>query len=135
MSYPAVYAATLGAFFILDALWISLFAAGFFKSQLGPLVRSDPVVPAIVAFYLIYALGLVALCVAPARAANSQAAALIKGALLGLTAYATYDLTNLALVPGWTPAVAAVDIAWGIVSSALACLVGYSVSRGPRPAL
>ena len=49
----------------------------------------------------------------------------MNGALLGLTAYATFDLTNLAIINGWTLGLAALDMAWGTVLSAIAAVAGY----------
>jgi uncharacterized membrane protein len=56
-------------------------------------------------------------------------AAAWRGAILGLTAYGTFDLTNLAIIQGWTLAVTLVDITWGMIASALASLAGYQVAR------
>jgi uncharacterized membrane protein len=39
--------------------------------------------------------------------------ALAMGALLGLLAYGTYDLTNLAVMKGFTLKIALIDMAWG----------------------
>ena len=41
--------------------------------------------------------------------------ALIYGALFGGISYATYDLTNLATLKGWTLLVTAVDMTWGVI--------------------
>ena len=51
------------------------------------------------------------------------------GAVLGLTAYATFDLTSLAIIKGWTPGLAAVDMAWGTVLSAIAAVAGYAAGK------
>ena len=47
-----------------------------------------------------------------------------RGALLGLVAYATYDLTNQATLAIWSPRVTAFDLAWGTTLTALASLIG-----------
>jgi uncharacterized membrane protein len=129
MRYLSVFAATLLAFVALDAAWLAFVANAFFKSQLGALLRSQPDLTVAAVFYLIYTGGLVILVVAPAMRERSAKAAVWRGAVLGLTAYATFDLTNLAIIQGWTLAVTLVDIAWGTIASALASLAGYQVAR------
>lgn len=120
---------TLLAFALVDAAWIGLFAVDFFKSQLGPLVRAQPDLMAAAAFYPLYAAGLVVLAVLPAWSERSAVRAAGRGGLLGLTAYGTFDLTNLAIIQGWTLQVALVDMAWGTFASALAAFAGYQSAR------
>ena len=52
-------------------------------------------------FYLLYLMGVVVFVVVPAWAAPGPQAAAGRGALFGLIAYATYDLTNQATLVGW----------------------------------
>jgi uncharacterized membrane protein len=121
--------ASLLAFLILDAAWLSLVAVDLFQIRLGPILRPAPMVGAMIAFYLIYAAGLVVLAVRPALTANSWRMAAALGAVLGLTAYATFDLTNLAVIDRWTIGLAVADIAWGVAASTIAALVGYAAGR------
>ena len=129
MRHFQAFVATLVAFVALDALWLYYVAAAYFKSQLGSLLRAQPDMAAAAVFYVIYAAGLVVLVVAPAMLARSAKVAVWRGAALGLTAYATFDLTNLAIIEGWTLAVAIVDIAWGTIGSSVAAWTGYCVVR------
>jgi len=54
---------------------------------------------------------------------------MLYGALLGFFAYATYDLTNLATLRGWSPTLAIVDMAWGTFITALAATGGWVIAR------
>jgi uncharacterized membrane protein len=45
-----------------------------------------------------------------------------------LIAYATYDLSNLATLKGWSVAVALVDLVWGMVVSSVAALAAYAAA-------
>ena len=56
---------------------------------------------------------------------GSAARALLFGALFGLIAYATYDLTNLAVLREFPTFVAVVDMAWGATISATVAAAGY----------
>ena len=129
MQYLTVFGATLLVFVGLDVTWIVLVANAFFNSQLGALLRSQPDLAVTAVFYLIYAVGLVYLAVMPALHKFSAKGAAGRGAVLGLTAYATFDLTNLAIIQGWTLPVSLVDISWGTLASALASFAGYQVAR------
>ena len=72
---------------------------------------------------------LVVFCVAPALASGSWKSALLHGALLGLVAYGTYDLTNLVTLRDWPVALSVVDLLWGTCVSAVAATAGYLVAR------
>lgn len=124
LRWLAAYGATALCFLALDALWLSLATPRLYRPAMGELLapRFSPA-PAI-AFYLIYIGGLVALAIAPAFRAGQPTQALAYGAALGLVAYATYDLTNLATLKGFPAHLALIDLAWGTIVSAGAAYVG-----------
>lgn len=80
-------------------------------------------------FYPLYTGGIVFFCVGPALAHDSSARASISGAFLGLVAYATYDLTNLATLRGWPAAVSVIDVLWGMFVSGVAATAGFLAAR------
>ena len=51
-----------------------------------------------------------------------------RGALLGLVAYGTYDMSNLSTLKNWSVSVTIVDMAWGMTLSAVAATCGYLVT-------
>ena len=63
--------------------------------------------------------------VLPALASGGWQRAARLGALLGLVAYGTYDLSNWATLQGWSAALALMDMAWGTFLTAACCTVGY----------
>jgi uncharacterized membrane protein len=107
---------------VLDGLWLGLVARGFYRQQLGFLMAETPNWAAAVVFYLVYTVGVTVFVVQPAVDASSLGTALWRGALFGLVAYATYDLTNMATVRGWPTLVTIVDLAWGMVLTAAVAL-------------
>jgi uncharacterized membrane protein len=129
MRHLKVFVATLAVFLALDAMWLVLVANAFFKREVGPLLRAQPDLIVAALFYLIYSGGLAILAVTPSLRERSARVAAWRGAVLGSTAYATFDLTNLAILEGWTRAVAAVDMAWGTAVSAASALVSYHIAR------
>ena len=72
----------------------------------------------------LYPVGLLYFAVLPQSQDAGLAQSLLRGALFGLFAYGTYDLSNLATLKGWPVQVAVVDIAWGMLASCLATLAG-----------
>ena len=119
------YIAALTAFVVLDAFWLLFIAAEIFQAEIGALLRPEPLLAAAAAFYLIYIAAVVVLAVAPAIQQRSAGGAMWRGAVFGLAAYATFDLTNLAVLSGWSVYVSLVDMIWGTGGTALAALAGY----------
>lgn len=114
-------------FAVIDAIWIGVVANSFYKSEMGKLLRDKPdFVPAVI-FYLIYILGMVVFAIRPALEQGSWTVALGLGALLGLVAYATYDLTNASTLKNWSKKVTLVDLAWGTGVTAVVSVLTYLV--------
>jgi uncharacterized membrane protein len=64
----------------------------------------------------------------PASKSQSVVQALTYGALLGLFAYGTYDLTNLAVLKGFTTRIALIDLAWGTALTAFVSAATVALS-------
>jgi uncharacterized membrane protein len=114
---------------VLDAIWLSVVANKFYKSQIGQLLLEKPNMIAAVAFYLIYVIGVTVFVLTPALEKDSWQYALGYGALFGFVAYATYDLTNLATLKGWPTKLVIVDLLWGAVLTAAVSIAAYWVLR------
>ena len=115
---------------VLDLVWLGVVAREFYDTQLGPLKRPDVYWPAAAAFYAMY---IGAVLVHAVLGSAGPVSAFGRGAGLGLVAYATYDLTNWAVLQGWPALLAPVDIAWGVVLTgvvALASKVAHSRVAG-----
>jgi uncharacterized membrane protein len=69
------------------------------------------------------------LAVLPGLETSSLKTTLLRGALFGLIAYATYDLTNLATVKDWPLIVTIVDMIWGTVLSLAVSCAGYMAGK------
>jgi uncharacterized membrane protein len=128
-SLLAGFSASLAALVCCDALWLGLIARSFYKARLGSLLLDRPLWTAAILFYFIHAVGMTVFVVRPALAADSPTTCILRGALFGLCAYATYDLSNLATLRGWSATVTAIDIGWGVVATAAASLVGFLLAR------
>lgn len=117
------------AFLVIDLVWIGVVAKGFYQRHLGAMLRPDVQwVPAIL-FYLLFIAGVLVFAVIPGLEKGSLVRTAALGAFLGLIAYATYDLTNLALAKGFPTVVAGVDMLWGTAIAATIAVVGYGAAR------
>jgi len=123
-----LYLIALPVFFAIDMVWLGLVAKGFYRRQIGFLMRDGFNWPAAVAFYLLFILGLVVFVIAPAMDRSSWLRALGYGALFGLITYATYDLTNLATVRDWPLLLTFVDLAWGATLAAAVSVATYGIA-------
>lgn len=113
------YLVMAGILLILDLIWIGIIAREFYRNGLGSLMAENVNMAAAFGFYLIYSIGLFVFVVQPALAGGDWQKAAMMGAMFGLVAYATYDLTNLAVVKGFPLNIAVVDMAWGAGVSAV----------------
>jgi uncharacterized membrane protein len=108
-------------FFIIDILWLGLFAKNMYQSQIGFILAKKPNWYAAFIFYILYIVFLMIFAIMPALQKSSFNDAMLYGALYGFITYATYDLTNLATLKNWPIKVTIIDITWGT-------LLGFSVS-------
>ena len=118
-------------FLVIDMVWLLWLGRSIYVSEIGEILRQPPNFSAAAAFYVLYVSGLMIMVIWPAVQAQSVSQALIRGAILGLIAYGTYDLTNLAVMKGFTTRIAIIDMIWGTILtgsvSALTVLVGMRI--------
>ena len=127
--YAIAYAATAVVFCGLDFLWLGFVAKGYYQSQVGALLLEKPNLAVAAVFYALYIVGVLIFAVLPALDAGSWQRALLYGALFGFFAYATYDLTNLATLKGWSTGMALLDLTWGAVVTGASATAGYLITR------
>lgn len=129
MRYLVAYFVAAVVFLVLDGVWLGIIAGDFYRARVGDLLLERPDLAVAGAFYALYLVGVVVFAVAPALRDASAGRAIGRGALFGLIAYATYDLTNLATLKGWSAAVSLLDMGWGAVVTAAASAAGYFAAR------
>jgi uncharacterized membrane protein len=127
--YIKLYLSTLAVFLVVDLIWLSLVARGFYKKQLGFLMSSSPNWLAAILFYLLFIAGLLVFVVVPGLESGSIKITLLHAALFGLVTYATYDLTNLATVKNWPVLITIVDLGWGTVLSVIVSLFSFLIGQ------
>lgn len=127
-----LYGITLLVFLAIDAVWLGLIAPGFYQRHLGFLLREQPDWLAAGLFYPLFIAGLLVFAILPARQSGSAGKAVRLGAFFGLVTYATYDLTNMATIEGWSWLVTGVDLAWGAALAAVVSLVVFKAGQRLR---
>jgi uncharacterized membrane protein len=135
MKWLIAYLAAAVSFGLLDFLWLRWAAPNLYRPVLGDLLAPQFRIGPAAAFYILYIGAIVWFAVAPGMGLGwplnvlgavlpgefaGVANAVINGALLGLIAYATYDLTNQATLRTWSVQITLIDIAWGMSATALA---------------
>lgn len=117
------------AFGAMDAAWLTLSYDRLYRPELGQIMSGRADLVASVAFYLIYLAGMTHFVIAPCVKSGGVARSLLNGALLGVMAYATYDLTNQATLKVWSIKVTVCDLAWGAVATSVASTVSTGLTR------
>lgn len=133
MTLAITYFLTLIVFSVIDTVWLGVMGDRLYRPLIGSMLAENfRLAPAIV-FYALYAVGLTIFAVLPGLAEGGWKKALIWGGLLGLFAYGTYDLTNLATLKIWSLKLSLIDMAWGMGvsagSSAIACALATRLLR------
>ncbi len=129
LQFLKLYLPTAVVFFAIDLVWLGVVAAGFYQRHLGHLLAENVQWGPALLFYLIFIAGMLVFAVLPGLAAGSLTRALALGAFLGFMAYATFDLTCLALFRDFPTVVVVVDMIWGTVLSTTVTAAGYGIGR------
>ena len=129
MRYVIAYVSTAFVFLAADFIWLGFIARSFYRDNLEGMLLEKPLLDVAGLFYGLYVVGIVIFGVMAGLRDDSWRSAAIYGALFGLFAYATYDLTNLATLKNWPMIVSVVDMAWGTFVTALAATGGYLAVR------
>lgn len=129
IAWIVIYIAAAANFLAMDAVWLSLTAKSLYKARLGGLIRDDFSLAPAAGFYLLYIIGILVFAVAPALDGGRWTNALARGALLGLVAYSTYDLTNQATMRGWSSLVTVADLCWGTAITGIVATTAFFVGR------
>lgn len=126
MHYIIVYLSTLAVLLPLDFAFLGTVGKRMYQERIGELMLDMPRLSAAILFYGLYIAG-IALFVNGANPSNSKSN-LALGAMFGLFCYATFALTNMAILKQWQWSLVIPDIAWGMILTAVAASVGGLVA-------
>jgi uncharacterized membrane protein len=122
------FAAVCVTMTVIDLVWLGLVAESLYSELLGPLRARETVVVAAALFYLQYVLIIVLYAALPSPDMKTAAK---RGLGIGWVAYATYELTNWAVIEGWPAALVPIDIAWGLLLTTLVAIAGRAAAGAP----
>ena len=128
-SYLTAFAATLVSFLAIDLVWITYVVRPLYEREVPGMLRDTPRMGGAVLFYIAYIAGIVLFAVRPGLAQQSVGVTLGYGAAFGALAYATFSVTNYAVLNQWTLTLVWTDIAWGAVLTAVAGACGFYAAR------
>lgn len=116
------------AYVALDAAWFAWAVPHVYAPALRAVQGLAP--GARLTYRLAYAAPAYALLVAGMwyfvlRPSRTRRAAALAATALALLVYGTYNLTNLATLPGWPPSAALVDTAWGVLAFNAVAQAGF----------
>ncbi len=123
MKYPGVYLAVFLTMFIIDMIWLRVIAVNWYQQGMAEHLAESPNLVAAAAFYLVFPIGLMIFAILPVESASLVKVG-ITGALFGFFAYATYDLTAMAVLKNWPVGLSILDMAWGTMVSGVASIAG-----------
>ena len=123
LKHAAIYLAIFVTMVVIDMIWLRVIAVQWYADAMGPLLADKPNLIAAVAFYLLFPLGLLIFAVAPGESSSVLKVA-VMGGLFGFFAYATYDLTAMAVIKNWPVGLSLLDMAWGTLVSGVSAVAG-----------
>ena len=116
-------------FLIIDVIWLSFATKSFYRPLIGDLLADKPVLWAAALFYVLYMLGMAVIVIEPCIESESIFKSIYTGFIFGLVAYGTYNLTNMAVLNGWSPTVTFVDMFWGGALTAISSTSGIYIAK------
>ena len=116
-------------FLIIDVIWLSFATKSFYRPLIGNLLADKPVIWAAALFYILYVFGMSLIVIQPCIDSDSIFKTIYTGFIFGLVAYGTYNLTNMAVLEGWSPTVTFVDMFWGGSLTAVSATTGLYIAK------
>jgi uncharacterized membrane protein len=130
LQFIKIYFSSLVIFGLLDFIWLGVIMKSFNNSQLASIAymdggQVDPHKTPALLVYLLMALAMTVFVGVKLRE-SSFLGSVSLGAILGLTAYGIYDLTNLSIIKDYPLPFALVDMTWGTVQFALTAAILFA---------
>ncbi len=127
MQYLITYVSVLVSMVIFDYLRLGIIIQSHIQKWMGHLLKSPIEYGPAIAFYVLYSIAVLVFAVLPAIKSGNIYHALWYGALLGFTAYMTYDMTNRATLKDRPVSMVLPDILRWTCVTAVVAVVGYMV--------
>ena len=116
---------------ILDGLWLNFFMIKKYRKMIYD-IQGKQLTPRyipVVLFYIVYSISIYLLIFKDNKVKLSNKEIFFKGLIMGISSYATYDLTNLALFDKFDTTTAIIDILWGGIYTGITCVLVNSIMK------
>ena len=123
------YLSVTTIFLFIDIIWLSQSFSYIYQPNIGELLRENIIIFPAILFYIIYPLGATILVALPSLEKVLSRTIFINGFVLGVIAYGTYNLTNMATLEGWSAKVVIIDMIWGGFLTGVSVLLGTLISK------
>ena len=123
------YLSVTTIFLFIDIIWLSQSFSYIYQPNIGELLRENIIIFPAILFYIIYPLGATILVALPSLEKVLLKTIFINGFVLGVIAYGTYNLTNMATLEGWSAKVVIIDMIWGGFLTGVSVLLGTLISK------
>ena len=123
------YLSVTTIFLFIDIIWLSQSFSYIYQPNIGELLRENIIIFPAILFYIIYPLGATILVALPSLEKVLLKTIFINGFILGVIAYGTYNLTNMATLEGWSAKVVIIDMIWGGFLTGVSVLLGTLISK------
>lgn len=129
MKILLVFIITMVIFAAIDLIWLGYLAKNLYEQKIG-FVMADKInwIAALI-FYIMYIGGILYFVIFPSLETGEWQTALLKGAILGVLCYGTYDLTNMATLKNWPYEIVIIDILWGAFLTGLTSTLSYIIAQ------
>lgn len=124
LKFLPAYLTIIVVMFVLDIIWLSVIAQPVYQQGIGHLMAAKPNLLFAGLFYIVYVSGLMWFALMPNRHHKGLKNTFVAAATFGFFVYASYDLTNLALLKDWPLSLSLIDITWGTLLSGVSASVG-----------
>lgn len=129
MEFIKLYIMAAVTFLALDSVWLGVIAPKFYRRYIGHIMADKANFLAAALFYTVFIAGLVFFVIQPAFKDASLVSVMLRGALFGFVTYATFDLTNQAVLKNWPWLVTGVDLLWGAFITAAVSAAVVLIAR------
>lgn len=124
LKFLPAYLTIIVVMFVLDIIWLSMIAQPVYQQGIGHLMADEPNFLFAGMFYLVYVAGLIWFALMPNRHHRGLKNTFFTAAAFGFFVYASYDLTNLALLKDWSLSLSVIDVTWGTILSGVSAAFG-----------
>lgn len=129
MKILLTFVITLLIFGAIDFLWLGAIAKNLYQQKIGFIMADKFNWVAALIFYLMYIGGMLYFVIFPSLNNGDWQTALLKGAILGVLCYGTYDLTNMATLKNWPYEIVIIDILWGAFLTGLTSVLSFIIAQ------